>query len=149
MFEKVWGERGLMAIVASYQLWQLPQITDQRGCLTFIEGGRNVPFEIKRVYYLYDIPDSAQRGGHAHKRLEQVMIAVSGSFEIIVDDGRSRRLVLLNHPRQGLYVGGLIWREMSNFSSGAVCLVLASECYDEADYYRDYNEFLAAVRHEE
>jgi hypothetical protein len=128
------------------QLLELPKIHDTRGNLTFIEGGRHVPFDIKRVYYLYDVPGGAERGGHAHKGLHQLIIAMSGSFDIVLDDGREKKRIHLARSYYGLYVCPMIWREMDNFSSGAVCLVLASNLYDEADYYRDYQEFLKAVR---
>lgn len=126
------------------QLINFPKIEDSRGNLTFIEGGRHVSFDIKRVYYLYDVPGGAERGGHAHKNLSQVIIAMSGSFDIVLDDGRGKKRVHLNRSYHGLYVCPMIWREMDNFSSGAVCLVLASNLYDEADYYRDYQDFLKA-----
>ena len=127
------------------QLIDLPKIADARGNLTFIEGDRHVPFAIKRVYYLYDVPGGAERGGHAHKDLHQLIIAMSGSFDIVLDDGRNKKRVHLNRSYYGLYVCPMIWREMDNFSSGAVCLVLASNLYDEADYYRDYSDFLKAL----
>lgn len=123
----------------------LPQIVDPRGNLTFIEEVRQVPFEIKRVYYLYDIPGGAERGGHAHKKLEQLIVAMSGSFDILLDDGYRKERVHLNRSYYGLYVGSMVWREMDNFSSGSVCMVLASTYYDELDYYRDYEEFLRNV----
>jgi dTDP-4-dehydrorhamnose 3,5-epimerase-like enzyme len=123
----------------------LPKIADPRGNLTFIEGGRHVPFEIKRAYYLYDVPGGAERGGHAHKGLHQLIIAMSGSFDIVLDDGREKKRFHLNRSYYGLYVCPMIWREMDNFSSGSVCLVLASQFYDPADYYRDYAEFLKAI----
>ena len=128
----------------SCQLIDLPKISDPRGNLTFIEGGHHVPFPIERVYYLYDLPGGAERGGHAHRGLHQLIIAISGSFDIVLDDGRENCRYHLNRSYYGLYVCPMIWREMDNFSSGAVCLVLASNHYDEADYYRDYEEFLAA-----
>jgi len=123
----------------------LPKIADARGNLTFIEGGRHVPFNIKRVYYLYDVPGGAERGGHAHKDLHQLIVAMSGSFDIVLDDGRQKKRIHLNRSYHGLYVCPMIWREMDNFSSGAVCLVLASNLYDESDYYRDYSDFVKAV----
>lgn len=128
------------------RLIQLPKISDPRGNLTFIEGGRHVPFDIARVYYLYDVPGGASRGGHAHKQLQQLIIAMSGSFDVVLDDGRSKKTISLNRSYVGLYVPTMIWRELENFSSGAVCTVMASNHYDEADYYRDYDEFLAATR---
>lgn len=124
---------------------ELPRINDPRGNLTFIEGGRHVPFEIRRVYYLYDVPGGAKRAGHGHRALEQVIIAMSGSFDVTLDDGRERRLFHLNRSYYGLHVAPMMWREIDNFSSGSVCMVLASEYYDEADYFRVYEEFLEAV----
>ena len=124
----------------------LPKISDPRGNLTFIECGRHVPFSFQRLYYLYDVPGGAERGGHAHKALHQLIIAMSGSFDVLLDDGRSKKQFHLNRSYYGLYVCPLIWRELNTFSSGSVCVVLASNTYDEADYYRDYNEFLQAIR---
>jgi hypothetical protein len=123
---------------------ELPKITERRGNLTFIEGGRHVPFEIRRVYYLYDVPGGAERGGHAHKALHQLIIAMSGSFDVILDDGHEKKRFHLNRSYYGLYVCPMIWRELDNFSSGSVCVVLASNLYDESDYFRDYNPFLRA-----
>ena len=123
----------------------LPVIDDTRGNLTFVEGGEHIPFDIKRVYYLYDVPGGAARGGHAHKNLEQIIIALSGSFDVLLDDGNEKKTYTLNRAYQGLYLSNMIWRELDNFTTGAVCLVLASEHYDESDYYRDYNEFRDAV----
>jgi hypothetical protein len=131
--------------LATCKLVDLPKISDPRGNLTFIEGGRHIPFEIKRAYYLYDVPGGAERGGHAHKDLHQLIIAMSGSFDIVLDDGREKKRFHLARSYYGLYVCPMIWREMDNFSSGAVCLVLASNLYDESDYYRDYQEFLKSV----
>ena len=122
----------------------LPKIADPRGNLTFIEGQRHIPYEIRRVYYLYDVPGGSERGGHAHKDLHQLIIAMSGSFDILLDDGFSKKRVHLNRSYNGLYVCPMIWREMDNFSSNSVCMVLASLPYDESDYYRDYQEFLNA-----
>jgi len=124
----------------------LPKIPDSRGNLTFIEGSRHIPFAIQRVYYLYDVPGGETRGGHAHRNLEQFIIASSGSFDVIVDDGRVRRVFSLNRPYIGLYLPPMIWRELNNFSSGAVCLVLASLPYDESDYYRDFEEYIKAAQ---
>lgn len=119
----------------------LPKITDSRGNLTFVEGGNQIPFGIQRVYYLYDVPGGAQRGGHAHKCLHQLVIAMSGSFDVILDDGKNKKRVHLNRSYSGLYICPMIWRELDNFSSGSVCMVLASNLYDEDDYYRDYSTF--------
>lgn len=125
---------------------ELPKITDKRGNLTFIEENRHVPFYIKRVYYLYDVPGGETRAGHTHKSLQQFMIAASGSFDVILDDGSKRNRVHLNRSYYGLYIPPMIWRELNNFSSGSVCLVLASEYYDEDDYIRDYEMFKKMVR---
>jgi hypothetical protein len=127
------------------RLVDLPKIHDPRGNLTFIEGGRHVPFAINRVYYLYDVPGGAERGGHAHKALQQLIVAMSGSFDIHLDDGTSRKTVHMNRSYYGLYICPMIWREIDNFSSGAVCMVLALEHYDEDDYFRDYEAFLRAA----
>jgi hypothetical protein len=123
---------------------ELPRVTDPRGNLTFVEGDRHVPFDIRRVYYLYDVPGGAERGGHAHKALRQLIIAMSGSFDVATDDGRRRHRFHLNRSYYGLYLPSMTWRELDNFSSGSVCLVLASAPYDESDYYRDYAAFLKA-----
>ncbi len=125
---------------------ELPKIHDPRGNLTFVEGGRHIPFEIKRVFYLYDVPGGAERGGHAHSRLKQVIIAISGSFDVLLDDGEEKKRFHLNRSYYGIYIEPMIWREMDNFSSGSVCMVLASEYYDETDYFRDYGEYREALR---
>lgn len=130
-------------LLSKCRVVDLPRIADPRGNLTFVEG-QHIPFSIKRVYYLYDIPAGAERGGHAHRALQQVIIAASGSFEVVLDDGLSRQSIFLNNPAQGLVMPTMIWRELQGFSSGAVCLVLASENYDEGDYYRDYEEYRQA-----
>ena len=124
------------------KLISLPRIQDPRGNLTFIEGGSHVDFDIQRVYYLYDVPGGSSRGGHAHKALRQLIVAMSGSFDVLLDDGEEKRTFHLNRSYVGLYVCPMIWRELNNFSSGSVCMVLASNRYDEADYYRDYDQFL-------
>jgi hypothetical protein len=127
------------------KLIELPKIIDPRGNLTFIEGSRHVPFDIKRVFYLYDVPGGAQRAGHALRRCHQFLIAMSGSFDVILGDGINRQRYHLNRSYQGVYIPPLIWREIDNFSSGAVCMAVASEPFDEADYYRDYNDFVRAA----
>jgi dTDP-4-dehydrorhamnose 3,5-epimerase-like enzyme len=132
--------------LADCKLIDLPKVTDPRGNLTFIEAGRHVPFEIKRVYYLYDVPGGAERGGHAHKDLYQLIVAMSGSFDIVLDDGYERQRFHLNRSYVGLYIPRMVWRELDNFSSGSVCMVLASNFYDEDDYYRDHVDFLIAIK---
>lgn len=124
------------------QILELPKIHEPRGNLTFIEGGVHVPFDIQRVYYLYDVPGGSERGGHAHKQLHQFIVAMSGSFDIVLDDGQNKKRVHLNRSYSGLYVCPMIWRELDNFSSGSVCMVLASTKYEESDYFRDYAEFM-------
>lgn len=123
----------------------LPKLTDPRGNLTFIEGNRHIPFDIRRIYYLYDVPGGSERGGHAHKALSQLIIAISGTFDVILSDGCDKKRFHLNRSFQGLYVCPMLWRELDNFSSGSVCLVLASNVYDESDYYRNYEEYLKAL----
>lgn len=130
--------------LADCKIVDLPIVNDPRGNLTFIEGERHVPFEIKRVYYLYDVPGGAERGGHAHRNLHQLIIAMSGSFDVVLDDGQQRKRFHLNRSYFGMYVCPMMWRELDNFSSGSVCMVLASNLYDEADYFRDYEEFRRA-----
>ncbi|TXI64338.1 MAG: WxcM-like domain-containing protein [Flavobacterium sp.] len=120
----------------------IPKIEDPRGNLSVIEK-EVVPFEIKRVYYLYDVPAGAERGGHSHKEQQEFLIALSGSFDVILNDGKVKKSVTLNKPFEGLLITNGIWRELKNFSSGAVCLVVASDVFSEADYIRDFNEFLA------
>lgn len=127
---------------------QLPQIHDPRGDLTFVEGGNHIPFPIARVYYLYNVPVDSERGGHAHRNLEQVVFALSGSFRMKIDDGRTKAEYWLRDPRRGLHISKMIWREMDAFSQGAVCMVLASQRYDEADYFRNYDDFLKALGNE-
>lgn len=127
------------------QLLELPVVHRPEGNLTFVEENRHVPFSIARVYYLYDVPEGAVRGGHAHRGLEQALVPIGGSFDVVVDDGKSRRRITLDDPRRGLYLPRMIWRELENFSAGSFCLVFASAYYDEGDYYRDYEEFRAAL----
>lgn len=124
----------------------LPKVSNQLGNLTFIESNAHLPFPLERVYYLYDVPGGATRGGHAHKALHQLIIAISGSFDVVLDDGFEKARFHLNRSYFGLYICPMVWRELDNFSSGSVCLVLASEAYDESDYFRDYSEFLCAVK---
>ena len=131
--------------IESCCLIDLPKISDPRGNLTFIEGGCHVEFDVRRVYYLYDVPGGAVRGGHGHKQLHQLIIAMSGSFDVVLDDGTAKTRFHLNRPYQGLYICPMIWRELDNFSSGSVCLVLASAIYDEDDYYREYDQFNLAA----
>ncbi|WP_367066289.1 FdtA/QdtA family cupin domain-containing protein [Oryzisolibacter sp. LB2S] len=131
-----------MANLDKCHIIDLPKITDSRGNLTYIEAYRHIPFDIRRVYYLYDVPGGAERGGHAHKALHQLIVAISGSFDIHLDDGGRKKTIHLNRSYNGLYVCPMIWREIDNFSSGAVCMVIASDFYDEEDYYRDYGIFL-------
>lgn len=126
------------------QLIALPKIEDHRGNLSVIEND-TIPFDIKRVYYLYDVPSGAERGGHAHKEQQEVLIALSGSFDVILNDGKTEKTVTLNKPNQGLLIGSGIWRELKNFSSGAVCLVIASDVFNEDDYIREFDEFIAFV----
>lgn len=125
---------------------ELPRISDVRGNLSFIEGDVHVPFEIKRVYYLYDVPGGSNRGSHAHKDLHQFIVAMSGSFDVALDDGQQKQRFHLNRSYYGLYMCPMMWRDLDNFSSGAVCMVLASERYDEADYIRDYDTFLKITK---
>ena len=124
---------------------ELPKISNAQGNLTFVEGSNHIPFDIQRVYYLYDVPGGATRGGHAHKKLHQLIVAMSGSFDILIDDGNEKQRFHLNRSYQGLYICPMIWRELDNFSSGSVCMVLASNFYDEEDYLRDYHTFLNAA----
>jgi len=123
----------------------LPKVADPRGNLTFLEGGKHIPFEIKRVFYLYDVPGGAERGGHALKSCEQFLIAMSGSFDVIVYDGKENKRIHLNRSHNGLYLPPMVWREMDNFSSGSVCLALASQPYNEGEYYRDYKGYIQAL----
>jgi oxalate decarboxylase/phosphoglucose isomerase-like protein (cupin superfamily) len=133
-----------MAIADCHQI-DFPKIHDPRGNLTFVEADRHIPFEIKRVYYLYDVPAGETRAGHAHKELQQVLVAISGSFDVLLDDGREKKRVRLDRPYFGFYIYPMTWRVLENFSSGSVCLSIVSEYYAESDYYRNYSEFIKAV----
>jgi dTDP-4-dehydrorhamnose 3,5-epimerase-like enzyme len=135
-------------ILDECKIINFPKVTDYRGNLSFIEENRQIPFEIKRVYYLYDVPSGASRGGHAHKELQQIVIALSGSFDVILDDGYNRRSFFLNRPHYGLYISPRIWRELENFSSNSVALSLVSQVYDESDYIRDYDAFKKTVEND-
>lgn len=128
------------------EIIELPKMTDPRGNLTFIEGGVHVPFEIKRVFYLYDVPTAADRGAHAHKELHQFLVCLSGSFDVAMDDGENKKVLHLNRPWLGLHVPPMTWASEINFDAGSVCLVLASALYDESDYIRDYDEFIAKAK---
>ncbi|MGA2408182.1 MAG: FdtA/QdtA family cupin domain-containing protein [Bacteroidales bacterium] len=122
---------------------ELNQIHNRSGNITSIENRINIPFDVRRIYYLYDVPGGAERGGHAHKDLQQLIVAASGCFEVVLDDGKNKKVVELNRPYYGLHVVPGIWRELINFSSGAICLVMASHKYDKNDYLREYNNFIA------
>jgi hypothetical protein len=130
-------------VLGDCKLIDLPKIADPRGNLTFIENSQHIPFNIERVYYLYDVPGGSERGGHAHKALHQLIVAMSGSFDVILADGRKKQRFHLNRSYYGLYICPMIWRELDNFSSGSVCLVLASNRFDEADYFRNFDDYLA------
>lgn len=131
-----------------FEMVDLPKIGDSRGNLTFVEAGRQVPFAINRCYYIYDVPGGGERGGHAHRELEQLLIAVSGSFRVKLVTARGATEVVLNRPYEGLLIRQMVWREMDDFSSGAVGLCIASTLYDEADYIRDYDEFVCLASKE-
>lgn len=128
-------------MLSDYKIINFQKFVDLRGNLSVIEGGVHIPFEIKRVYYLYDVPSGSSRAGHGHKELQQIIVAISGSFDVMVDDGYERKKFHLNRSYHGLYIPKMMWREVKNFSSGSVCLVLASTMYDQSDYYHDYDEF--------
>lgn len=130
-----------MTTVADIKILPIPKIQDVRGNLSVIEGDV-IPFAMKRVYYLYDVPSGAERGGHSHKMQQEFLVALSGSFTVVLTDGKDKISVTLNKPNEGLWIPNGIWRELENFSSGSVCLVIASDIFEEADYIRDYNNFL-------
>ncbi len=132
--------------IDSCSLINLPEIKDARGNLTFIEGENHIPYKIARVYYIYDVPGGSERGGHAHKELHEFLIAMSGSFDVTLDDGKSKKVFHLNRAYYGLYIPPMIWRELDNFSSGSVCMVLASARYNESDYFRNYSDYVQAVQ---
>ena len=132
--------------LSNCKLIDLPKISDPRGNLSFIEGGQHIPFDIQRVYYLYDVPGGSDRGAHAHKNLHQFIVAMSGSFDVVLNDGNEIKRFHLNRSYYGLYVCPMMWRDLDNFSSGAVCMVLASSHYDETDYIRDYSNFISLAK---
>lgn len=129
----------------NYKIIDIPKINNTKGNIGVIEND-TIPFDVKRVYYLFDVPSGAKRGGHAHKKLKQVLIAISGSFDVVLKDGKSKETITLNRPDKGLLIENNIWRELENFSSGSVCLVLASEEFSEDDYIRSYKEYLSFVK---
>jgi hypothetical protein len=130
-----------MTKISEIELLQIPTIEDLRGNLAYVQE-EVIPFELKRIYYLFDVPSTAFRGGHSHIKQHEILIALSGSFEVTLNDGKEKKSYLLNKPNIGLHIPTGIWRELENFSSGAVCLVLASDVFEEVDYIRDYKEFL-------
>jgi dTDP-4-dehydrorhamnose 3,5-epimerase-like enzyme len=132
-----------MATIDDCRLIDLPRIPDERGSLTFVESRRHAPFAIERVYWIYDVPGGAVRGGHAYRTLHELVIAISGSFDVEVEDGSARRSFTLNRSYRGLHVPPMIWRQLTNFSTNSVCLICASQHYDEGDYFRDYDDFAA------
>ena len=129
----------------SYKIIEIPKINNTKGNIGVIEND-TIPFDIKRVYYLFDVPSGAKRGGHAHKKLKQVLIAISGSFDVVLKNGKSKEIITLNRPDKGLLIENNIWRELENFSSGSVCLVLASEEFSEDDYIRSYKDYLSLAK---
>jgi dTDP-4-dehydrorhamnose 3,5-epimerase-like enzyme len=131
-------------MISECRIIDLPKIDRREGNITPVEGGNHIPFDIARVYYMYDIPGGQSRGGHAHKQLEQLIVSAMGSFDVVVDDGKDRRTFHLDRAYYGLYVPRMMWRELVNFSSGSICLVMASLLYNEDEYIRDYSQFAAA-----
>lgn len=136
----------MRSTVHDCKLIDLSKISTRKGALTPIYGGEHVPFEIRRIYYLYDVPGGESRGGHAHKMLQQLVVSVMGAFDVVLDDGNERKMIHLDRAYYGLYIPIMIWRELENFSSGGICLVLASDLYDEKDYIRDYSDYLKKVK---
>jgi dTDP-4-dehydrorhamnose 3,5-epimerase-like enzyme len=128
-----------------FKVIEIPVIRDSRGNLSFVESEKHVPFSISRVYYLYDVPGGSERGGHAHKKLKQLIIALAGSFDVVLDDGFNKTVINLNRAHQGLHLESMVWREILNFSSGSICMVLASDFYNESDYIRDHDKFLEMI----
>jgi hypothetical protein len=135
-------------LLSNCTIIDLRKITDPRGNLTPVESFVDVPFQIERVYYLYDVPSGSTRGGHAHQALMQLIVAISGSFDVVLDDGIDRRKFHLNRPYIGLLISPMIWREIENFSSASVCMVIASKRFEESDYFRSYEAFKEALRNE-
>ena len=129
----------------NYKIIDIPKINNTKGNIGVIEND-TIPFDVKRVYYLFDVPSGAKRGGHAHKKLKQVILAISGSFDVVLKDGKSKEIITLNRPDKGLLIENNIWRELENFSSGSVCLVLASEEFSEDDYIRNYKDYLSFLK---
>jgi len=138
-------EIGELTGLQKCRIMDLPKIPDDRGNLSFMESGRPVPFVIQRAYWIYDVPGGATRGGHAYKTLHEFFVALSGSFDVVLDDGRTRKVVSLNRSYFGLYVPKMIWRHLENFSTNAVCMILASASYSEDDYFRDYKQFIEHI----
>ncbi|MDZ8257301.1 FdtA/QdtA family cupin domain-containing protein [Nostoc sp. ChiQUE01b] len=132
--------------IQQYRLIDLPKITDPRGNLTFVEANKHIPFEIKRVFYVYDVPIGAERAGHAHRKLQEFLVAISGSFDVKINDGYQEKKYHMSCSHSGLYLDSMIWCKIDNFSPGAVCMVLASDFYDESDYYRNYKDFIKAIK---
>lgn len=129
----------------NYKIIDIPKINNAKGNIGVVEND-TIPFDVKRVYYLFDVPSGAKRGGHAHKKLKQVILAISGSFDVVLKDGKSKKIITLNRPDKGLLIENNIWRELENFSSGSVCLVLASEEFSENDYIRSYKDYLSFLK---
>ena len=138
-----------MSRIERCKIIELPKVADPRGNLSFVEGSKHVPFDIARVYYIYDVPGGSYRGAHAHRSLHQFIVAISGSFDVILDSGSEKLRFHLNRSYYGLYICPMMWRDLDNFSSGAVCLVLASNVFDESDYVRDYNTFINLIKNGE